>query len=272
VRSGTEAEVAGRRKRKMSSGSGKESILLIDDEKHLLISLRDFLASEGFEVKVAQSAEEGLKVVQSMSPDLIILDISMPGIGGLGFLREIAGPDGRPRYPVLVLTARSRLEEFFNKVDVDGFLAKPCEESVLLRRIREILAARRAAAGRTGQLKVMLAEDDHRPAEAIRAALEARGWLVSHVTSGPEVLEKAPIEKPDIIVMNEILPRLNGSAAASLLCVMPSLAGTRMVIYDETLSESEDLPPKYARLRSVKKVLHTREPSAIADAISEITG
>ena len=68
-----------------SDTTRKEHILLVDDEKHLLVSLRDYLTFEHFTVTTAQSGEEALEVLERITPDLIVLDISMPGMGGMGF-------------------------------------------------------------------------------------------------------------------------------------------------------------------------------------------
>jgi CheY-like chemotaxis protein len=252
--------------------SRKDRLLLVDDEKHLLILLKDFLSYEGFDVSVAESGEAALdQLEKGLEPDLIILDISMPGIGGLGFLRRVSGADGKPMYPVLVLTARSKMEEFFGMVDVDGFLAKPCDENKLVGKIREILTVRKASPERQGRIKkqILLADDEESTVRSLKPALEGAGYEVDVVTNGPEILERAPTTIPDLILIKEILPRLNGSAVASLISVMPSLASIPVVIYDETLGETEDLPPRYTNVRCIRSVVRNREPAGILRAIGE---
>jgi len=253
--------------------AGKDRLLLVDDEKHLLISLKDYLVYEKFDVVVAQSGEDALsQIAKGAVPDLIILDISMPGMGGLGFLRRISDEDGKTKYPVLVLTARSKMEEFFSNVNVDGFLAKPCDEAKLVRKIREILAVRKTSPehqGRTRKL-VLLAEDDGTAVRNIQQAMEGAGYEVEVVSKGPEVLERAPIIMPDLILMKEILPRLNGSAVASLVGVMPSLARIPVIIYDETLPETADMPARYANVKCVRKVLRNSQPAMLVGAAREL--
>ena len=68
----------------------KKRILLIDDDTSLLLTLSDFLIHEGYQVVTANSGEQGLKRLDEVDPDLIILDMNMPGMGGVGFLREIS--------------------------------------------------------------------------------------------------------------------------------------------------------------------------------------
>jgi len=84
----------------------KQRILLIDDDKHLLKTLSDFLRFENFDVEQAHDGEEAFHALDTFDPDLIVLDISMPGMGGLNFLRHVSAKDANPSYPVLVLTAR----------------------------------------------------------------------------------------------------------------------------------------------------------------------
>ena len=139
----------------------KQRILLVEDDPHLVLTLRDFLSFEGYDVATAADGEQGLAQARTCPPDLIILDISMPGMGGLGFLNQIKGADGRPRYPVMVFTARSAMKEFFDTLPIDGFVEKPCERAELLARIRSALRSRSPDAGRTvheaGDLRVDLA-------------------------------------------------------------------------------------------------------------------
>ncbi len=251
----------------------QDRILLVDDERHLLISLRDYLSSEKFEVVVAQSGEEALEHLEQVTPDLIVLDISMPGMGGLGFLKRISSPDGKTKYPVLVLTARSTMKEFFDTVEVDGFLAKPCDEAQLMRKIREILAGRSVMPEKQGRSrkKVLLAEDDGAISKHIIEALGRAGYDAEVVESGPEVLEKASVMKPDVILMKEILPRLNGSAVASLVEVMPSISRVPVVLYDESQAGREDLGGRYSSIKCVRKVLKTRASAALVKAVEEVS-
>lgn len=235
----------------------KSRILLVDDEKHLLISLRDFLANEGFDVVTARSGEEALISLSATRPDLIILDISMPGMGGLGFLKQISSADGRTMYPVLVLTARSTMEGFFDTISVAGFLSKPCDENRLALKIREILASNSKGPAREAgrKLRLLLAEDEPATVSAVTEVFAAAGFDVSNVMNGPEVLEKASVIKPDAILMKEILPRLNGSAVAALIDVMPSLSGIPVVLHNEHLQWADVARKKSSTPKCVKRLL-----------------
>jgi CheY-like chemotaxis protein len=246
----------------------KDRILLVDDEKHLLISLTDFLTYQGFEVIVARSGEEALKRCEQTPPDLIILDMSMPGMGGIGFLKYISDAEGKPRFPVIVLTARAHMKDFFSNLAVDGFMGKPCDEDALARKIREVLAEKRSRKVKAtrAQKLVLLAEDDAGFQAGLRLALQHAGYQVEVVASGPAILEKAVQCKPDILLLKEILPGLNGSAAVNLLAVMPSLKNVPVIIYDEqanpaTMKRAEAMP-------SIKAIVPSSAPGALLEALA----
>lgn len=95
----------------------KRKLLLVDDDQSLLETLGDFLSFEGYEVLCAVSGEDALIKMRPFQPDLIILDMGMPGMGGTGFLDRITQPDGHTLYPVLVLTARVDGRVFCGQTD-----------------------------------------------------------------------------------------------------------------------------------------------------------
>lgn len=254
----------------MSNKTSK--ILLVDDERHLLISLKDCLVNEHYDVVTASSGEEALAQLDAVNPDLILLDISMPGMGGLGFLRHITDVKGKTRYPVLVLTARSLLESFFKSVSVAGFLAKPCDETKLLRSIGKILAANRKQPPRVpGQrFTVLLAEDDAKLVPGISAALSKAGFTVVSVKDGPEVLDKAVLIKPDVVVMKEVLPRMNGTAVARLIDVMPSLSGLPVVLYDDRKEGGKVDDSKPTVAKCVRRHLPTNQVKSLVEAVQAV--
>ncbi len=217
------------------------TILLIDDNRHLTVTLSDFLTYEGYEVVTARSGEEGLKRLEHLRPDLIILDISMPGMGGMGFLKRITGTDGETRYPVLVFTARSSMEEFFGTIKVAGFVAKPCSEAELLHEVRAVLVAREPAEEKPVATVhcVLVGEDDDDVLLSLRRRLVNEGYHVEDASSGAAVLEKAAACRPSAILVKEVLPGMNGRIVAPLIRAMPSTRHVPIVLYDDTRSLSE---------------------------------
>jgi DNA-binding response OmpR family regulator len=220
------------------SDTVKRRLLLVDDDTSLLITLRDFLRFEGYDVITADSGEKALTVLaeEQEAPDLIILDMSMPGMGGIGFLKKILQENGKPLYPVLVLTARANMAEFFADVDVDGFIAKPCDPQDLLMEVTRIIFLRHGEkqVAESGMKKrLVLGESDMGAAASLSKRLRNDGYLVEHCIKGPEALECAIVNHPDVIVLNEVLDGMNGSSIAEMLSVMPNTKSVPIIIYSE---------------------------------------
>ena len=245
----------------------RSRILLIDDDRSLLITLEDFLRFEGYDVVTAESAEVGLERLEDMHPDLIVLDMSMPGMGGMGFLERIT-EGGKPKYPVLVLTARAQMAEFFGNVQVDGFVAKPCDPSDLLMEISRIVFLTRglvpedSASGGMNRQKVLLGDEDEVRRGPLVEALTGNGYLVRVVTKGAEVLEKAILEHPDAIVLSAVLARGEACAVPGMLRDMPNTARIPIVIYGVV----EEAPLDEACGRSLAGC----SPEAVVNAVAEV--
>ncbi len=248
----------------------KKTILLIDDDTSLLVTLSDFLRFEGYDVTTADSGEQGLKRLKTLEPDLIILDMSMPGMGGIGFLKEISVAD-KPKHPVLVLTARANMAEFFADVDVDGFVAKPCAPEDLLMEVGRILFLRSGhddqASDPGTPSKVLLGEDDAMVAARIEKHLADAGWLVSLVEHGPEMIEQAILQRPDAILIKQILSKMNGDAVADMLQAMPNARSIPVVLYDDSGQVTAD-----ARPRGVTQVVLSSDPDALLAALRAVSG
>lgn len=125
-------------------------LLLVDDDPHIRELVRVFLSKEGFEVLEAGDGVEALEVLESATPDLVILDIMMPNMDGWQLAREL-----REHYdfPVLMLTA---VGETSNKIrgfelGADDYLVKPFEPLELVVRVKALLKRYRIATSQTVQ-------------------------------------------------------------------------------------------------------------------------
>ena len=127
-----------------SKQEASETILIVEDDK----SLRDGLAMnfelQGFRVHAASDGDEGMQKAFDVKPDLIILDIMLPGWSGLDILAELR--EKNADVPVLILSARDRTREKIEGLDVgaDDYVTKPFELAELLARVEALLRRRRA--------------------------------------------------------------------------------------------------------------------------------
>lgn len=122
----------------------KRNILLIDDDALLRRSLAFNLEQAGYKVHSAATAEDGIALAEQEAPDLVLLDINLPGMDGLDALRNLHADKA---LPVIMLTARRReLDEVLGlELGADDYVTKPFDFNVLLAHVKAVL--RRSPAG-----------------------------------------------------------------------------------------------------------------------------
>ena len=121
-------------------------ILVVDDEPAIRRALRPPLLELGFQVAEASRGEEALQALRAAAYDAVLLDINMPGIGGIETLRRIRA--FAPRLPVLMLTVRDQEEDKVEALDMgaDDYVTKPFSTRELIARIRSAVRRVRAPA------------------------------------------------------------------------------------------------------------------------------
>jgi len=122
-----------------------DSILIVDDDRKLTAMLCELLETEGFACSSAPSGERGLLLVEEQRPDLVVLDVMMPGEDGISMLARLRQTSD---VPVVMLTAMGEDEDRIRGLEAgaDDYLAKPFQPRELLLRIRAVLK-RAAPAG-----------------------------------------------------------------------------------------------------------------------------
>ena len=116
-------------------------ILIIEDEKGLVQSLTWYFNREGYETVVAADGAEGLRKAQALLPDLILLDLMLPGMGGLDVCRELRSGAKTKLIPIIIITARAEeTDEVIGlSMGADDYVTKPFSNKVLLQRVKAIL-------------------------------------------------------------------------------------------------------------------------------------
>ena len=118
------------------------TILCIEDDIHLLDDLSEELSEAGYRVEQARNGQDGLDKIQSCHPDLVISDISMPGMDGYDVLKAVRG-DGKQyaQMPFIFLSALAARDERLKGLDAgaDEYLTKPVDFDVLISKVQSIL-------------------------------------------------------------------------------------------------------------------------------------
>ncbi|PIU40011.1 MAG: hypothetical protein COT00_03920 [Candidatus Omnitrophica bacterium CG07_land_8_20_14_0_80_50_8] len=248
--------------------SQKKTVFIIDDEPNYREMLGTFLMSSGYRVMTACDGEEALALLKQTQPDLIILDMQMPKMGGVAFYNRILTPAGKSKYPVIVLTARTNLEELFADLPVDAFIAKPFKMEELLAQVRQALRSKQVFAGIPKTIKktkkVLLVEDDKEKFDHIVGELAACGFFVNGVRSGAEAIARAPAESPDIVLAKLALPDIYGDfLAMELRQVLREDAKVVLYAKSRPMNDSALAKKIYDRI-SAFKLIESDDPRELA--------
>jgi len=122
----------------------KETILVVEDEEDIRELLKYNLEKEGYQVFGAATGEEGLRAVRDRRPDLLLLDLMLPGIDGLEVCRRIRGEAQTRHLPIIMLTAKGEEADIVTGLELgaDDYITKPFSPRVLLARLRAALRRR----------------------------------------------------------------------------------------------------------------------------------
>ena len=118
-----------------------KKVLIADDEPNILISLEFLMKREGWVVSVARDGIEALAAIRRERPDLVLLDVMMPGKSGFEVCAELRADESLAATKVLMLTAKGRDTDLAQGLGVgaDGYMTKPFSTKDLAARVREML-------------------------------------------------------------------------------------------------------------------------------------
>lgn len=115
-----------------------QKILIVDDEENIIISLKFLMEQAGYDVAVALTGEDALAQLPVFQPDLIILDVMLPGIDGYEVCRRIHADARFPHVKIVMLTAKGREMERQRgiRLGADAYITKPFSTKELLQQVR----------------------------------------------------------------------------------------------------------------------------------------
>ncbi len=118
-----------------------ERVLIVDDEEDVLELMRYHLDKSGYKIETAASGEEALTVARKILPDIIVLDLMLPGIDGFEVCRNLKNDLKTERIPIIMLTAKGEETDVVSGLELgaDDYVTKPFSPKVLMARIRRIL-------------------------------------------------------------------------------------------------------------------------------------
>ena len=184
-----------------AGGAGRATVLVVDDDPTVRDLMSRHLQKEGFEVVTAATGIDGLALARDLHPAAMTLDIMMPGLDGWSVLAAMKGDPALADIPVVLLTIVDERQRGYS-LGATEYLVKPIDRRRLTDTLRALCGK---AAGRA-----LLVEDDVAVRETVRQSLEREGWSVTLAENGRVGLEQLRRERPDVIVLDLMMPEMDG--------------------------------------------------------------
>lgn len=212
-------------------------ILIVDDEPDFAQALQATLEAKSYQVVTASNRSQAEAVARDQRPDLVVLGTIMPRGDAFLFHQWLKQTSQFSDMPILVINAR-REEELLKgwrrdegmQCEADDFLAKPIEPATLVPRIEKLLDKV------TRRIRVLVADDHTMVRDGIRAvlALQRDIQVVGDAVNGREALEKTVELSPDVVLMDIVMPMMNGLDATKQICMQCPQAKVLMLTqYDD---------------------------------------
>ncbi len=201
------AEPARPAERPLVAGERPPCVLGVDDEREHRALRKGLRIGRGYRAVAAASAEEALALARAKRPELICIDVRMPGVDGLR-LAEILRHDPETRSaPLLVLSAADEREASF-RAGAQAFLPKPLDTGRFAEAVDTLVAARRQA--RTGGAKVLVVDDDPSIRAIAVEILSGLGYRVLEAGDRKQALLLAREQRPELLLLDVMLPDGDG--------------------------------------------------------------
>ena len=177
-------------------------VLAIDDDPNALDLIQRGLGKEGFSVHVASNGEDGVRLARELRPDVITLDVLMPGMDGWAVLKALKGDPLTEHIPVIMLSMVDDKDMGY-ALGASDYLSKPFDRDHLV----ALLAKYRS---HDSSSPVLVVEDDASTRDLVRRTLEGEGWAVDEAENGRVALERMAAQTPALILLDLMMPEMDG--------------------------------------------------------------
>jgi PAS domain S-box-containing protein len=197
-------------------------VLVIDDDPSARQLMERFLAKEGFKVETSAGGEEGLKRARQLRPVAITLDVMMPSMDGWNVLSHLKADPDTCDIPVIMVTMVDNRSLGF-ALGASDYLTKPVQWD----RLAAVLSKYRCL---NPPCSVLLVEDDAVSRDMMRTMLVKAGWTVVEAENGRIALERMEEAKPQLILLDLMMPEMDGFEFASQMRRTPQWSSIPIVV------------------------------------------
>lgn len=209
-------------------------VLVVDDDEVVRDQMRRFLAREGCDVVTAKDGTEGLKLARQVKPALITLDVLMPGCDGWSVLQELKADPELANIPVVMLTMADERNRAYALGAAD-YMMKPIDRDALRKLITKFWSGAPGPA-----LRVLIVEDDENTRQQWHRILSTEGCDVDEAENGRVALERLISAPPDLIILDLLMPEMDGFEFLVELRKQPAFKAMPVVVVTAATLSKDD--------------------------------
>lgn len=225
-------------------------ILIIEDEEILIDVLQKRIKQEGYDVFLARDGEEGIQKINEIKPDLILLDIIMPKKNGFEVLEEMKKNADTADIPVIIISNSGQpveIDRAFEMGIKDYLVKTQFDPAEVIEKIAKQLKPEEISVDKKTDKKIkkttpliLLVEDDKFLRDLIIKKLNTAGLDTAIASDGPQGMKLAEEKKPDLIILDLMLPGMDGFEVLRRLKDNPKFASIPIIILSN-LGQKEDV-------------------------------
>lgn len=251
--------------------SAQKTILVVEDEKDIAELYAQRLQAAGHNTVLAFDGLQGLEKLQEITPDLIILDLSMPKMSGLEFYRRICDGEEKPKYPVLIMTARAELGILFKDFQIDGFLAKPFDGKQFIEEVAIILRKQVWRREDNSPRRIIVVDDDEQALKDISAVFSKAGFKTDVANTAVLGIEKIMSNPPDLAVISLGLGMIAGDLVILRLRQMVKTQLVSFILYvKRNFEHDKTVMEMMATKTGVRLMYEYNDPNELLDAAVQV--
>jgi CheY-like chemotaxis protein/anti-sigma regulatory factor (Ser/Thr protein kinase) len=246
-------------------------VLVIEDDPRAADLLRIYLTEAGYTVDIARDGEEGLVKVKQLSPDAVILDVLLPRVDGWAFLTQVKANSATRGIPVIIASIIDQKGKGFALGAAD-YLVKPIQKGELLRTLGTFSLTSKV---RTAPVTILVIDDEPTAVELVATALEPEGFHVLRAYNGEAGVAMAETERPDLIILDLLMPGMNGFEVLDQLAQSPVTRQLPIMIFTVKqlmAEEKQRLQGRIAQLAQKTTVSQQDVATLVKDALRRTVG
>lgn len=184
-------------------------VLVIDDDEASLETIQYYLEQENYHVMTTNSGKDGLRIAKEFQPNVILLDVLMPGMDGWAVLNKLKKDPETAQIPVVMTTIISDRNMGY-ALGATDYITKPVDRNQVLSVVNRYRCINEPC-------PVLIVEDDLAARQMMRDMLETEGWQVMEASNGQKGLEILTHTQPQVILLDLMMPQMNGFEFLQLL-------------------------------------------------------